>query len=143
MPQWLEDGVDKKIFARLERRDRFRRLFSESTPENIAVMGDTDPTAAGTIGLLIDETKEVPNAPPVEKEKNHSVNELRVLQRLRRLADTTTSAHDRRVMDSHQKLICRLPAKDYGTTEFGMSKERRDALVQAGFDSMKTYLAQL
>ena len=37
-------------------------------------------------------------------------------------------------------VVVRLPAAGYGTTEFDMSDERRDALVRAGKDAMAAHL---
>jgi hypothetical protein len=62
------------------------------------------------------------------------------VQRLRRLADTATGAHDKMVLDEYSHLVARLPAQGYGTTEFDMSDERRDALVRAGREAMALYL---
>ena len=104
-------------------------------------MGDTDPNGALTLGLMIDETKEVPDAPVNESEEDDDDRESKALNRLKRLADTMTDAHDRRVIEAHEKLVCYLPAKGYGTTEFRMSEERRQALVNGGKQAMKEYLA--
>jgi len=54
--------------------------------------------------------------------------------------DTATTAHDKMVIDEHASLVVRLPAAGYGTTEFDMSDERRDALVDAGKIAMALYL---
>jgi len=62
------------------------------------------------------------------------------VQRLQRLADTATGAHDKMVIDEYSHLVVRLPAAGYGTTEFDMSDERRDALARAGRDAMALYL---
>jgi hypothetical protein len=61
------------------------------------------------------------------------------VQRLRRLADTATGAHDKMVIDEYRHLVVRLPAAGYGTTEFDMSEDRRAALVDAGRTAMALY----
>jgi hypothetical protein len=61
------------------------------------------------------------------------------VQRLRRLADTATGAHDKMVIDEYRHLVVRLPAAGYGTTEFDMSEDRRAALVDAGRTAMAMY----
>jgi hypothetical protein len=66
--------------------------------------------------------------------------ELESVQRLRRLVDTATTAHDKMVTDEYSHLVVRLPAAGYGTTEFDMSEARRQALVHAGAAAMATYL---
>jgi NTE family protein len=43
-------------------------------------------------------------------------------------------------MAAHADKVCRLPAKGYGTTEFDMTPERREALVAAGRAAMKKFL---
>jgi NTE family protein len=49
-------------------------------------------------------------------------------------------ANDKGYIEDHAKFVCRLPAKGYGTTEFGMSDARLQALVQAGYDAMIAHL---
>ena len=51
------------------------------------------------------------------------------MQRILRLVDTATTAHDKMVVDAFSHLVVRLPAKSYGTTEFDMGDERSAALV--------------
>ena len=43
------------------------------------------------------------------------------------------------VIDEFSHLVVRLPAQGYGTTEFDMSDERRNALVEAGRRAMGAY----
>jgi NTE family protein len=94
---------------------------------------------AGVLGFLIDESIEVPGAPSTTpaaaepaSENSLALGELPAVLRLRGLVDTVTQAHDKMVMEAYNHLVCRLPAKGYGTTEFDMTPERRDALVAAG-----------
>ena len=54
--------------------------------------------------------------------------------------NTTTSARDKYVIDEFEHLVVRLPARGYGTTEFDMTDERRELLVEAGRQVMKAYL---
>ena len=54
--------------------------------------------------------------------------------------DTATTAHDKMVIDEYASLVVHLPAAGYGTTEFDMSDERREALVDAGRTAMASYL---
>jgi len=65
--------------------------------------------------------------------------ELKTVQRLSRLANTATTAHDKMVIDAFKDLVVHLPAKGYGTTEFDMSEDRRNALVAAGRQAMADY----
>jgi hypothetical protein len=62
------------------------------------------------------------------------------VRRILALIDTMTKAHDKQVIDAFEDLVVRLPARGYGTTEFGMSNERKAALVAAGRTAMKAWL---
>ena len=44
------------------------------------------------------------------------------------------------VIDEYASLVARMPAAGYGTTEFDMSDERREALVDVGRTAMALYL---
>lgn len=111
------------------------------------VMGDTDPKAAGTLGFLIDENLEVAEAGSEEEESADPKAEgllgdpqrLKTVKRIMRLINTMTEAHDKPIIEAYAKLVCRLPAKGYGTTEFKMKPDRRDALIKAGRVAMGKY----
>jgi len=64
------------------------------------------------------------------------------VQRLRRLITTVTSAHDNTAKAAYARHIVHLPAGGYGTTEFDMDDERRNALVNAGREAMRAFLAK-
>jgi hypothetical protein len=63
------------------------------------------------------------------------------VQRLRGLVDTMLGARDKQVMESFADLVVALPAGGYGTTEFDMSEPKRNALLEAARNAMRTYLA--
>lgn len=111
-------------------------LFISGAPQVTKLMGPKKDSPV--LGLLIDEKR------PIVKGRFVHINirpdELRTVQRLRRLIDTATGAHDKMVTDEYTHLVARLPAQGYGTTEFDMSDERRDALVKAGREAMALYL---
>jgi NTE family protein len=115
-------------------------LFISDAPQVTNVMGPKQ--ANPVLGLLIDETLEVP-AGTRGFIVNSSVKagELAIVQRIGRLVDTATGAHDNRVIEEHGDMIVRLPAKGYGTTEFDMDEGRRGALVEAARRAMATWLA--
>jgi hypothetical protein len=95
------------------------------------------------LGLLIDESL------PVEPAKRGLLididvkpGELKTIRRFKRLIDTMTGAHDKMVIEEFEHLVVRLPAADYGTTEFDMSDQRRNALVAAGERAVRAYFDQ-
>ena len=98
---------------------------------------DADPDANGTLGFLIDETLEVKGIPSTAP--RHQT--LRTVGRVQRLVDTMTGAHDNASIGQHASLICRLPAKGFGTTEFDMPKTKIEALLEAGRIAMCSHLA--
>ena len=102
------------------------------------IMGaDADPSASLNLGMLIDETIEVPGiaATPARE------NPLRTVRRIQRIVDTMTGARDNALLDQFGDQVCRLPARGYGTTEFDMPKTKIDALVEAGRTAMRAHLA--
>jgi NTE family protein len=111
-------------------------LFVSDAPQVTKLMG---PKTGNTIlGMLIDE--KLPVAKGLFVRINIKPGELKTVQRLKRLADTATGAHDKMVMDEYSHLVAHLPAGGYGTTEFDMSDDRRQALVNAGREAMALYL---
>lgn len=115
-------------------------LFISDAPEVVRLMGPKSQNPV--LGMLIDESlpvEPVPRARGWLVDVNVKPTELRLVQRLQRLADTATTAHDKMVIEEYEPLVLRLPAKGYGTTEFDMSDEKRAALVEAGRRAMRAY----
>jgi NTE family protein len=115
-------------------------LFISDEPQVTRLMGPegTNPV----LGLLIDESLPVianRGAKGLLVDVNVKPGELRTVQRLSRLANTVTTAHDKMVIEEFEHLVVRLPAQGYGTTEFDMSDARRTALVEAGRRAMAAY----
>lgn len=115
-------------------------LFISDRPQVTAIMGPKrdDPV----LGLLIDDALAVPAPRGLLVDVNIRPEELRTVQRIRGLIDTAISAHDKMVIEAFEHLVVRLPAAGYGTTEFDMSEDRRNALVEAGRVAMRDYLAR-
>jgi hypothetical protein len=65
--------------------------------------------------------------------------QLRTVQRIMRLVNTVTTAHDKMVMDEFRHLVVKLPAGGYGTTEFDLNDAERNALVESGRRAMTDY----
>jgi predicted acylesterase/phospholipase RssA len=119
-----------------------------SSDENIdEIMGEGSQTE-DVIGLLIDETLEVPGAgdPPARGVsapgmlEHIDLIEAMVL-RIHGLAETVLSAHDKIMLTTYKNMICHLPAKGIGTMEFDMTSQRRDAVLQAGEAAMDAFFA--
>jgi NTE family protein len=115
-------------------------LFLSDRDDVLALMGTSG--AEAVLGLLIDESMPVPNQPPRPADSGLGVARSRPIQRLRRLLTTATSAHDNTAMAAFARHVVHLPAGGYGTTEFDMDDERREALVNAGREAMRTFLAK-
>jgi predicted acylesterase/phospholipase RssA len=111
-------------------------LFLSDAPYVTKLMGPKGDNPV--LGLLIDE--KLPVSKGLFVHVNLKLDDLPTLQRLERLVDAATSAHDKMVMDEYSQLVVHLPAAGYGTVEFGMNDERRNALVNAGREAMANYL---
>ncbi len=114
-------------------------LVAESNSDIIKIMGNTDPNGAGTLGLMLDQNIPVPGAANSQTPRPR----LRTADRVTRLIDTMTGSSDAEIMRKYPKLICHLPVGGYGTTEFRMSQDRMNRLIDAGRTAMTTYLSQL
>jgi predicted acylesterase/phospholipase RssA len=114
-------------------------LVAESNPEIIEIMGNTDPNGAGTLGLMLDQSIAVPGAQNSQTPRPR----LRTADRVTRLIDTMTGTSDAEIMRKYPKLICHLPVGGYGTTEFRMSQDRMNRLIDAGRNAMTAYLSQM
>jgi len=110
-------------------------LFISDAPHVTMLMGPKNNNPV--LGLLIDEN--LPVAEGLPAPANTKIDELKSVQRLRRLANTLTGAHDKMIIEEYRHLVARLPAQGYGTTEFDMSDERRAALVNAGAEALAHY----
>jgi len=123
-------------------------LLASRDLEVAKIMGDTDPDKVPNLGLLIDERLPVEGSGEEEVEEGtealeggllNNIKRLKTVRRIRRLIDTMTSAHDKFAIKAHEKEICRLPARSYGTTEFDMNDTRLKALINAGRRAMREY----
>jgi len=95
------------------------------------------------LGMLIDESLPVSGADTsVKQPTKFGLAEFRTVQRLQNLINTTLSAHDKMTIEAFEKLVVHLPAKGYGTTEFDMTDERRELLVNAGREAMTAFFDQ-
>jgi NTE family protein len=106
------------------------------------IMGNADPNSARNLGLLIDEDLAVEGEPATEKTPL-PVTHLRTVQRISRLIDTMMRASDNHMIRAFQSEICRLPAKGYGTLEFGMTGDRLKHFLDAGRRVMEKHLESI
>lgn len=114
-------------------------LFISDAPQVTRLMGpkQNDPI----LGFLIDESQMV-QRPPVARgvvKVDIDPYQLRTVQRILRLVNTVTTAHDKMVIDEFRHLVVKLPAGGYGTTEFDLSDADRNALVEVGRQTMQKY----
>jgi predicted acylesterase/phospholipase RssA len=112
-------------------------LFVSEAPRVAQLMGPKSENPV--LGMLIDESLEVPVSKGLLVSVTIKPDEFRTAQRIGRLVDTVTTAHDKMVIEENSRLVVRLPAKGYGTTEFDMTATRRNALVAAGRAAMADY----
>ncbi len=116
-------------------------LFLSRAVPVMKVMGEN--ASENVLGMMIDESMEVAGAETAAADASaFSFGNLKTVQRIANLVNTATSARDKSVIDEFEHLVVRLPAKGYGMTEFDMSDERRELLVEAGRQHMKDYLAR-
>jgi NTE family protein len=119
-------------------------LFISNAKHVTNVMGEKITDQLHVIGLLIDEGTPVADAPQVAAaEGGFDFGRLQTVQRVMKLINTMTQAHDKKVIEAYERLVIRLPAKGYGTIEFGMSAERRNALVSAGRNAAAQFFNRL
>ena len=118
-------------------------LFLSSNKEVTALMGEKK--SSHVLGLLIDEKLEVPGAraPAPAGQGGFQLGELKTVRRLENLVDTLLESHDKSVIEAFEDTVVRLPAAGYGTTEFEMTEERRELLIEAGRAAMKVYLDRM
>jgi len=115
-------------------------LFISSLKTVTNVMGDK--TSENVLGMLIDETLPVPGAQSIKGDADNGkfdISKLATVQRLNHLINTVTGARDKSVIEAFEDYVARMPAKGYGTTEFDMTDERRNTLVEAGKKAMQNY----
>jgi NTE family protein len=114
-------------------------LFLAPDANVIKIMGEA--RADHVLGLLIDEATPVP-MPAGRRLISYEgdTTQLETYRRLMRLVNTAITAHDNAAIELFYKHVVRLPAGGYGTTEFDMTQERRQALLDAGRNAMKSYL---
>lgn len=105
-------------------------LLLSALPHVTDVMGPKG--SEPVVGFLLDDDRPVEDVlAPAPVPRGVKLEEVKTLKRLRGLVDAALGAHDKLILDSYQGLVVRLPARDYGVTEFDMSDERRDRLVKA------------
>lgn len=116
-------------------------LFVSRAVPVMKVMGEN--ASENVLGMMIDESMEVPGAETAAADPSaFSLGDLQTVQRIANLVNTATSARDKSVIDEFENLVVRLPAKGYGMTEFDMTDERRELLVDAGRQHMKDYFTR-
>jgi predicted acylesterase/phospholipase RssA len=122
-------------------------LFLSNQTHVVEVMGEKSVDDLNVLGFLIDETLAVPDAPAkkidAESQEYSQFSQLQTVRRLKNLLDTVTIAHDKMVIEASERFVIRLPAKGYGATEYGMSDERRNAVIAAARDATERYFKKI
>jgi NTE family protein len=119
-------------------------LFISNLKHVTQVMGEKATDQFHVLGLLIDEGLEVQGEEQATPSSGgFEFSKLQTVQRVMKLINTMTQAHDKKVIEAYERLVIRLPAKGYGTIEFGMSEERRNALVNAGRSAAERFFRKL
>lgn len=110
-------------------------FISKSTPVT-AIMGSK--TGRRVIGMMIDDNAPLDDAAEAGEDTSGNLldaerfGSLRTFRRILQLVTAMIHAGDKLYADHLEKMILRLPAGGYGTTEFDMSDERRMRLVKNG-----------
>ena len=124
------------------------QLFVSNDSEVQEIMG-RESMSENVIGLLLDDTIDVPGAEGTQKiasgapsfiERSDVLEEMSL--RLQGMAETMLSAHDKSVVEAHKYMVCRLPAKGYGTLEFELTSERMTPILKAGEAAMENHLQE-
>jgi NTE family protein len=109
-----------------------------------ALMGPPPEGDAFPVGLILDTTLDVPNAPPAPASSAFgALSTTRLGQRLTALTETMLHGVDMTLSDAASVHLCRLPARSYGITEFDMTEPRAKALVSAAAVATGAYLEEL
>lgn len=112
-----------------------RYLVEPANPDVRAVMGAPPKEKARNLGLLLDETKPVPdagNAPEPDP--------TRLSQRVGRLVEAVTGSWDQEIINRFPEEICRIGAKGVNVLEFDMTEDRLETIVNSGRCAMTDYL---
>jgi predicted acylesterase/phospholipase RssA len=112
-------------------------LFVSHDQDVLDLMG-SDP-GDQVLGMLIDETLPVNGSQAAADAGSVSLFQAPAVRRIASLVNTATSAHDKMVIDAYEKIVVRLPAMGYGTTEFDMPAQKREILVNAGCEAMSSF----
>lgn len=115
------------------------RLLVEDTLFVRTVMGDRRPDPSRSLGLLLDEELSVPGAPSAP-EREPVWEEIPLFRLALEMAAMVMAVWDNPAMKRFDHLICRLPAKGYGTLEFEMDDVRRERLLAASRAAMMAHL---
>jgi predicted acylesterase/phospholipase RssA len=112
-----------------------RYLVDPTNKDVRDIMGAPDGKKVRNLGLLLDESKSLPDMDSMPPPASTKLGE-----RISRLADTMTGAWDQEIMNRFPDEICRIGVKNVGTLEFDMAEARLEAVVNSGRCAMTEYL---
>jgi predicted acylesterase/phospholipase RssA len=124
------------------------RLLVSSDEIVEQIMGRFSPSEH-VVGLLLDDGMDVPGAENTQRTDSAAPGFLErtdflaeMMLRISSMADTLLAGHDKSVIDTHQHMVCRLPAKGYGVLEFDLTAERMAPIIRAGDAAMEAHFTK-
>jgi predicted acylesterase/phospholipase RssA len=119
------------------------RILVDPRYEREKVIDPSPDPGARTLGLLLDESADIPGAQTTPRKKSQAWQGLRVYKFASRLIETMTGYWDRSVIEDNKDRICFIPGKGIDALEFDMPEERMDLLLNSGRCAMTRYLQKV
>lgn len=108
------------------------------------LMGGPPDPEREILGLYLDQSVPVPNAPPAKPMPEYLGSASApggLVTRLDKVLNTMLSAADLAESRAYPELVCHLPTEGYGVIEFNMSQARIEALLSAAEKAQNAWLA--
>ncbi len=112
------------------------RLFSEPGNEEVVAWMGSGHVPARVLGLYLDASLPMAEYLVPEHRGLHSP----LMARIDTLIDTMMNASDNSAIHTHPELVCRLPVKGVGSTQFDLPDAGYKALYDSAHAAMLTYL---
>ncbi|SIO28094.1 Patatin-like phospholipase [Singulisphaera sp. GP187] len=142
-PMWDENNAGHRVVdGGVLSNFPLKYLLDDRQRAATGVLGPfRDDTSTRTLGLLLDETLDIPGVPQQE-EKEKMADKMPAYQSMSRLMATMQGAWDQEAIDESPAgtILCRIPVKGYDTLDFDMSEGRMKVLVASGTEAMANAL---